>query len=251
MKSVQYVQKDVSVTGGASYKAVSHDMVLAVLRGAMVENGIVVRTEQLRGDIVQMRDIKQDIKMHLYSADYAVHFVNIDKPDDFMTVTINSHAADNGDKAPGKACSYAVKYALLKTFSLETGESDESRMFEPAQFTDIQKAEFDEFIDNNDNGLGFICFQATVGGDVMTALNSSFDKGKISSGKTTVRKLEREGWDILKESAIQVGRHIDNSDSSGILEIISELDPIERKLLAGLLSPSEIRHIKQAQELST
>jgi hypothetical protein len=124
-------------------------------------------------------------------------------------------------------------------------------MFEPAQFTDIQKAEFDEFIDTNNNGLGFICFQATVVNDVMTALNSSFDKGKISSGKTTVRKLEREGWDILKESAIQVGRHIDNSDSSGILEIISELDPIERKLLAGLLSPSEIRHIKQAQELST
>jgi hypothetical protein len=251
MKVVKYVQKDVSITGVASYKAVSHDMVLAVLRGAMVENGIVVRTEQLRGDIVQMRDIKQDIKMHLYSADYAVHFVNIDKPDDFMTVTINSHAADTGDKAPGKACSYAVKYALLKTFSLETGESDESRMFEPAQFTDIQKAEFDEFIDSNSNGLGFICFQATVGGDVMTALNSSFDKGKISSGKTTVRKLEREGWDTLKASAAAIGNFIQDQDSHGLLETVAELEPIERKLLAGLLSPDQIKAIKDVQELST
>jgi len=250
MKAVTYVQKDISVSGGGSYRAVSHDAVLAVLRGAMVENGIVVRTEQLRGDIVQMRDIKNDIKMHLYSADYAVHFVNIDKPDDCMTVTINSHANDTGDKAPGKAASYAVKYAMLKTFSLETGENDESRMFEPAQFTDIQKAEFDEFIGNNDNGLGFICFQATVGEDVMTALNSSFDKGKISSGKTTVRKLEREGWDTLKASAIAIDGFITDQDSHGLLETVAELEPIERKLLGGLLSPDQIKSIKDVQELS-
>jgi hypothetical protein len=216
----------------------------------MVAQGLVVRTEQLRGDIVQMRDIKNDIKMNLYTGDYAVHFVNIDKPDDFMTVTINAHAADAGDKSPGKCCSYAVKYALLKTFSLETGESDESRMFEEPQFTDIQKETFDKFIDDNNDGLGFVCFQATVGEGVVTALNSSFGKGNISSGKTTVRKLEREGWDILKESALQIGKHIDNSDSSGILEVVSELEPVERKLLAGLLSPGEIQHIKQAQELS-
>lgn len=128
MKSVEYVQKDSKVSGGGTYTAVSHDMVVAVLRKAMVKHGIVVRTEQLRGDILQMRDIKNDIKMHLYSADYAVHFVNIDKPDDFCTVNINAHANDNGDKAPGKAASYAVKYAMLKTFSLETGDNDESRV---------------------------------------------------------------------------------------------------------------------------
>jgi hypothetical protein len=42
-------------------------------------------------------------------------------------VTLPSHALDNGDKAPGKAISYATKYALLKTFLLETGEDEESR----------------------------------------------------------------------------------------------------------------------------
>jgi hypothetical protein len=182
MKEVEYVQKDISVSGGGSYKAVSHDMVLAVLRKAMVANGIVTRTEQLSGEIVQMRDLSKDIKMHLYCASYAIHFVNIDKPEDFMTVTISAHANDTGDKAPGKACSYAVKYGMLKTFGLETGESDEGRMFEAPQFTDIQKEEFDALIDNNNDGLGFICFAATVGEEIMTALNSSFDKGKISSG---------------------------------------------------------------------
>ena len=128
MKAVDYVKKDSTVSGGGTYKAVSHDMVVAVLRKAMVENGIVVQTEQLRGDLVQMRDLSREIKMHLYSGDYAVHFVNMEDPKDRCTVTINAHANDNGDKAPGKAASYAVKYAMLKTFSLETGENDESRV---------------------------------------------------------------------------------------------------------------------------
>jgi len=129
MQAVEYVQKDATVsTGGGSYKAVSHDMVLAVLRKEMVSQGIVVRVEQLRSAMIQMKD--KDNKQHLYSGDYAVHFHNMDKPEDCLTVTVNGHAADNQDKAPGKAMSYAVKYAMLKTFGLETGENDEGRLAE-------------------------------------------------------------------------------------------------------------------------
>ena len=58
---------------------------------------------------------------------YNIHFVNIDDPADRLTVSINAHAADNGDKAPGKCASYATKTAILKALSLETGENDESR----------------------------------------------------------------------------------------------------------------------------
>ena len=58
---------------------------------------------------------------------YNIHFVNIDEPADRLTVSINAHAADNGDKAPGKCASYATKTAILKALSLETGENDESR----------------------------------------------------------------------------------------------------------------------------
>lgn len=37
---------------------------------------------------------------------------------------------DNADKAPGKALSYAKKYAMLKLFEIETGENDESRYYD-------------------------------------------------------------------------------------------------------------------------
>jgi hypothetical protein len=53
--------------------------------------------------------------------------VNIDNPTDKVCVTVQAHAQDNGDKAPGKAMTYAVKTAVLKMFFFETGENDESR----------------------------------------------------------------------------------------------------------------------------
>jgi len=123
MNDVQYVQKDAIVQ---SYKAVTHDQVTGAIRKSIVKNGIVIYPEQLTSDLPIMKD-GANIKMHLYTADYAIHFVNVDSPEDRISVTINAHANDNGDKAPGKACSYATKTAILKVFSLETGENDESR----------------------------------------------------------------------------------------------------------------------------
>lgn len=131
MKAVEYVQKDSSVTGaGGGYKAVSHDQVISVARKALVENGVLIFPNQVKGEFIQMRDMNatpQPIKMGLYSGTYEINFVNIDDGSDRITSTIEAHANDNGDKAPGKALSYATKSAILKVLSLETGENDESR----------------------------------------------------------------------------------------------------------------------------
>lgn len=131
MKAVNYVQKDSNVTGaGAGYKAVSHDQVISVCRKSLVDNGVIIYPNQIKGSFLQMRDINatpQPIKMGLYSATYEINFVNIDDGGDKITVTIEAHASDNGDKAPGKALSYATKSAVLKVLCLETGENDESR----------------------------------------------------------------------------------------------------------------------------
>lgn len=136
MKTVKYVQKDKQVSGGGvNYKAVTHDQVVSVCRSALVEAGVVIYPEQVGHSMPVMRDLANNIKMHLYSADYSIHFVNIDSPEDRLTVSINAQANDNGDKAPGKAVTYATKTAILKVLCLETGENDESR--EDAADTDI------------------------------------------------------------------------------------------------------------------
>jgi hypothetical protein len=131
MKEVAYVQKDKAVSGGGqNYKAVTHDQVISVCRKHIVAHGILITPEQLKGEIIIKRDVAAEVKMHLYSGEYAVHFINIDKPEDRISVTVNAHAADNGDKAPGKCMTYAVKMAILKVLCLETGEDDESRTAE-------------------------------------------------------------------------------------------------------------------------
>lgn len=130
MKEVDYVKKDRAVSGGgANYKAVTHDQAVSVIRASLVKHGIVIEPKQREGEFVQMRDLNLPVpvKMGLYSGFYDVHFVNMDKPEDRTVVSVEAHANDNGDKAPGKAMTYAVKTAILKQFTLETGEDDESR----------------------------------------------------------------------------------------------------------------------------
>jgi hypothetical protein len=51
-----------------------------------------------------------------------VRFVNVDQPSDFVDVPCLGFGIDTQDKGPGKAVSYAVKYALLKALGLETGD---------------------------------------------------------------------------------------------------------------------------------
>lgn len=131
MRIVQYVQKDKSVSGGgANYKAVTHDQVVSVVRQALVDNGVMIYPNQLSGEFLQMRDVNalpQPVKMGLYTGTYEINFVNVDGGDK-VTVTLQAHANDNGDKAPGKALTYATKAAILKVLCLETGENDESRV---------------------------------------------------------------------------------------------------------------------------
>jgi hypothetical protein len=125
MADVSYVKKDAQVSGGGggSYSAVSHDQVVSMVRSAMVNHGIVCYPEQVSGEMLIMRG--GEVKMHLYSGQYRVHFAGLDG--DEIVAVVHAHANDNGDKAPGKALTYAVKSAMLKVFNLETGVNDESR----------------------------------------------------------------------------------------------------------------------------
>jgi len=130
-KAVDYIQKDKSVsTGGGSYRAVSHDQVTAILRQHLIEFGVLCVPTLIAS---KANDRVGDAKQFRYDATYSFDFVNCDKPEEKLSIVIEAHAMDNADKAPGKAISYAKKYAVLKLFEIETGEDEESRY----QETDI------------------------------------------------------------------------------------------------------------------
>lgn len=114
MKTVGYVQKEEKKVNG-QYTFVSHDAVTAKLRPALIDNGIM--------PIVTVKASAQD--GNRTEVTILVKFVNIDKPEEVVEVESFGYGIDPQDKGPGKAVSYAFKYALLKTFCLETGDDPE------------------------------------------------------------------------------------------------------------------------------
>lgn len=124
-KAIGYVQKNKDVsTGGGSYRAVTHDVVTAMVRPAMIDHGIVC-WPSLVASTSNPKD--EGAKQFRYEATYDFVFASVDDMADQIIIRIQSHAMDNADKAPGKALSYAKKYAVLKLFEIETGEDEESR----------------------------------------------------------------------------------------------------------------------------
>lgn len=136
-KEVEYIQKNkqVSTGAGSGYKAVTHDEVTGIIRKKLVEFGIICVPTLVESEVspTTTKD-GQPSNVIRYEAIYDFAFVNADKPDEFVTVRMGAHANDNQDKAPGKAISYAKKYAVLKLFEIETGEDEESRFAEPEHF---------------------------------------------------------------------------------------------------------------------
>jgi hypothetical protein len=130
-KTCTYVKKDSEVGYGKNaYKAVSHDAVQEVVRQAMIDNEMVVMVSQQGKGEHYDGETKSGTANIRFEAVYDVSFICADKPEDRHTVSIEAHGEDFNDKGPGKAISYAVKTAFLKTFQLATGEDDEARLEE-------------------------------------------------------------------------------------------------------------------------
>lgn len=110
MEKVTYIQKEKK--NGMNYSIVSHDAVTAKVRPALLENGVIYYP--VRCDHSQNGNRTE--------CEMTIRFVNVDEPNDFIDVQSLGYGIDPQDKGPGKAISYAVKYALLKALGLETGD---------------------------------------------------------------------------------------------------------------------------------
>lgn len=190
-KAIAYIQKDKAVsTGGGSYKAVTHDAVTAMVREHMVEHGIVSWPYLVESVSNQKED---GAKQFRYEATYDFTFCNIEDPKDFLTIRIQAHAMDNADKAPGKALSYAKKYALLKLFELETGEDEESR-YNPEGLDDEALAEHLAAI----NGAGDELSLKKAFATAFKAADAAKDK---QASKLIIKAKDARKAELAKEAA--------------------------------------------------
>lgn len=130
-KKVDYIRKEKAVQ---NYKAVTHDQITAILRQHLIDQGVVI-VPTLKNSITADTGEKTSKGSPIIrvEAEYEFTFVNADDPSDKFSATVSAHANDTGDKAPGKALSYAKKALVLKVFEIETGEDEESR-YQQADF---------------------------------------------------------------------------------------------------------------------
>ena len=120
MKIGVYLKKGSAGQGtGAQY-----DELISVMAPLLSEHGIVITAEK-HGESRSRANAKGN---YIFESDFIIHYINIDKPEDRFSTIIESHAMDAGDKAPGKAITYATKISMLKAFGVETGDNEESRV---------------------------------------------------------------------------------------------------------------------------
>ena len=124
-KAIDKIAKDKKVE---TYMAVTHDQVTALTREHLVTHGIVIVPRLLSERTVPTGTFtSRDTPFVRYEATYQFDVVNADNPEDQFPAVIGAHAIDHGDKAPGKALSYAKKALVLKLLELESVSDEEGR----------------------------------------------------------------------------------------------------------------------------
>lgn len=123
-KKIDYIKKEKAVQ---NYKAVTHDQVTALVRDHLIAAGVVIYPSLESSITIDTGEkTSKGTPIIRVEAVYKFTFINIEDGDYFVA-SVSAHANDQGDKAPGKALSYAKKAVILKVFEIESGEDDESR----------------------------------------------------------------------------------------------------------------------------
>lgn len=120
---------EVEVGNGKGYKAVSEADVLRAVKPIEEKHGVYsypIKREVIEsGEIVNQT--KYGEKRSLFvRIETTYRFVNIDDPKEYIEITTYGDGVDSQDKAPGKAMTYADKYALLKAYKIQTGEDPDA-----------------------------------------------------------------------------------------------------------------------------
>tara|TARA_R110002096_G_scaffold417196_1_gene620770 strand:+ start:108 stop:803 length:696 start_codon:yes stop_codon:yes gene_type:complete len=133
MSGISYVQKTGNVPmGKKSYNAVLHDHVTKLVQPYFVDVGIIAIPKVIEHEFSRYTVTNKYGDSDRYQTDMKVELtiINIDEPEERITVTAVAQGLDPSDKGPGKAYSMAVKYCYLKLLMLESGDQEEDRVEE-------------------------------------------------------------------------------------------------------------------------
>jgi len=159
-EEISVVAKNLSVGYGKnSYKAVGEADVLAAVKPIEAKYGVYsypVSREIIDSGVLTTAGYDGKEKNQMYMRIKTVYrFLCIDNPDSFIDIESFADGVDSQDKAPGKAMTYADKYALLKAYKIITGDDPDQNMSEELkakkrmQTAYPPRAEMEKFVAEN------------------------------------------------------------------------------------------------------
>lgn len=117
------VPKNLTIAlGSGKYKAVGEIDVLNAVKPIEVKYGVL--SFPIDHTVIESKELeKKDNRVDQFiRVKVTYRFINVDNPSEFIDTTALGDGVDGGDKASGKAQTYADKYALLKAYKIATGE---------------------------------------------------------------------------------------------------------------------------------
>lgn len=163
MNEVKSVEKNLNVgVGKSSYKGVSDKDVKQVIQPAMVRAGLVIIPVNIEPTLkidrwTEDTNYGPKQKQQIFS-EVKVTFELIHESGESRQIVGYGHGIDSQDKSAGKATTYALKYALLYTFLIPTGQIDDADTEHsnnkdvPKQKQTLTDEQFNKALDAIENG---------------------------------------------------------------------------------------------------
>lgn len=216
---IKTVNKSLEVGSGKNkYKAVSEADVLSAVKE--LENkykvySYPVSRKVIDSNVLQIEREYDDkvIKGNqiFLRLEIIYRFVNIEKPEEFVEITSYGDGVDTQDKAPGKAMTYADKYALMKAYKIVTGDDPDA---EPSPGLEVEDA---ENVTKEDAENYILNFGAHKGEKLIDIFNDDFQYLEwLIKNKKATPTLER---------CIQLLKDAENDRKK--LELLAEIEKLE------------------------
>ena len=129
---IEKVAKNLSIITGKdkngkaiSYKAVSELDIIEAVKPVEIKHGIFsypFARKIVESDIISSETQYGTKKQFFLRVETTYRFVNVDEPTQYIEVVAYGDGIDSGDKATGKAITYADKYCLMKAYKISTGD---------------------------------------------------------------------------------------------------------------------------------
>jgi len=184
MKKVEFVTKDGQLGYGQNtFRIVTHDKILSVVRQHFVDAGVIVVPHQVDKGISIEGTTKNGGKKIRMEALYDVAFIDVDDGSEIV-IRSEAHAEDNSDKGANKCLTYAVKNALLKVLMLQTGDDVNQEVSN--KVNDKQRAMLQGLVNSTDTNEGE--FLAYYNAQTYSDFPQSYFQGAVDQLQKKVKK---------------------------------------------------------------